>query len=265
MISGKTKVVVHLAHPADHLRTPSFFNSRVRERGYDMVLVPWDVAPGDLSKAWEALKQVNNLAGVVVTIPHKEAIAHLCQSLEDEAREMGVCNVARRSTDGNFHGAMFDGLGFLKGLRAQGHNPKGKNVLLVGAGGAAKAIAHALAGSGVNQLRLANRTQARAEALAAQIRLRFPTLDIEASPADVNNMDFIINGTSLGMHNDDPLPVPIEIIKPGMIVAEVIMQPDETLLLKQAKYIGAVAHRGVHMIANQIDLIIDHLTYQPKQ
>ena len=67
------------------------------------------------------------------------------------------------------------------------------------------------------------------------------------------------------MHNDDPLPVPIEIIKPGMIVAEVIMQPDETLLLKQAKYIGAVAHRGVHMIANQIDLIIDHLTYQPKQ
>jgi shikimate dehydrogenase len=260
MISGKTKVVVHLAHPADHLRTPGFFNARVRERGYDMVLVPWDIAPGDLSQAWQSLKHVNNLAGVVVTIPHKESVARLCETLEDEAREMGVCNVARHGPDGSFHGAMFDGLGFVGGLRAQGHDPAGKSALLVGAGGAATAIAHALAGSGVSRLRLANRTQARSEALAERICERFPALDVSAAEANASGMDLVINGTSLGMHYGDALPVPIETVKPGAIVAEVIMQPDETLLLEKAQAIGAVAHKGVHMITSQIDLLIDHLT-----
>jgi shikimate dehydrogenase len=260
MISGKTKVVVHLAHPADHVRTPSFFNTRVRELGHDMVLVPWDVSPGGLANAWRSLRQVNNLAGVVVTIPHKESVAHLCETLEDEAREMGVCNVARRAPDGSFHGAMFDGLGFVEGLRAQGHDPAGKSTLLVGAGGAATAIAHALAGNGVSRLRLANRTQSRSEALAECIRTRFPGLDVSAASADANEMDLVINGTSLGMHDGDALPVPIETVKAGAIVAEVIMHPDETLLLKKARAIGAVTHKGVHMITSQIDLLINHLT-----
>ena len=260
MISGKTKVAVHLAHPAGHLRTPGFFNARAREQGHDMVLVPWDVSPKDLTQAWQSLRQVNNLAGVVVTIPHKESVAHLCETLEDEAREMGVCNVARRAPDGSFHGAMFDGLGFVGGLRAQGHDPAGKSALLVGAGGAATAIAHALAGSGVNRLRLANRTQSRAEALAEQIRMRFPALDVSAASANANEMDLVINGTSLGMHEGDAMPLPIETVKPGTIVAEVIMQPDETLLLKRAGAVGAVVHKGVHMITSQIDLLIDHLT-----
>ena len=260
MISGKTKVVVHLAHPADHLRTPGFFNARARERGHDIVLIPWDVSPNDLTQAWQSLKQVNNLAGVVVTIPHKESVARLCETLEDEAREMGVCNVARRGPDGSFHGAMFDGLGFVEGLRAQGHDPAGKSALLVGAGGAATAIAHALAGSGVTRLRLTNRTLSRSEALAERIRLRFPALDVSAASANAYEMDLVINGTCLGMHDGDALPVPIETVKQSAIVAEVIMQPDETLLLKKAQAIGAVAHKGVHMITSQIDLLIDHLT-----
>lgn len=260
MISGKTQVVVHLAHPADHVRTPGFFNARVHELGLDLVLVPWDVTPSELPQAWQSLRHVNNLAGVVVTIPHKESVARLCETLENEAREMGVCNVARRAPDGSFHGAMFDGLGFIAGMRSQGHDPSGKRALLVGAGGAATAIAHALAGSGVSKLCIANRTKARSAALAGRIRERFPKLDVTVSAADASGMDLIINGTSLGMHDGDALPVPIETLKPGAIVAEVIMKPDETLLLKQAKSVGATAHKGVHMITSQIDLLIEHLT-----
>jgi shikimate dehydrogenase len=260
MISGKTKVIVHLAHPADHLRTPEYFNRRARELGHDVVLVPWDVAPENLHASWETLRRTNNLAGVVVTIPHKESVAELCDSLDSEAGALGVCNVARRRADGTFHGAMFDGVGFTEGLVRQGHELAGKAALLVGAGGAATAIAHALAGKGVSSLHLANRTLTKAEALAASIVARFPDLDVQASKPDATGKDLVVNGTSLGMQIGDPLPVPVETIHKNAIVAEVVMQPDVTELLRQARARGAQIHKGVHMIESQIDLLISHLT-----
>lgn len=260
MISGKTKVVVHLSHPSDHLRTPGLFNPRARKLGHDIVLVPWDVAPADLAQAWEGLRRINNLAGVVVTIPHKEAVARLCDDLEPEARAMGVCNVARRAPDGRFHGAMFDGVGFVAGLRAEGHDVTGKSVLLVGAGGAATAIAHAIARQCPACLRISNRTKEKAETLVAALRQRFTGLDVAASGPDASGMNFVINGTSIGMHEGDPLPVNIATIAADSVVAEVVMQPDHTRLLQHARARGALIHRGVHMINHQIDLLIDYLS-----
>lgn len=259
MISGKTKVVVHLSHPSDHLRTPGLFNPRARELGHDIVLVPWDVAPADLAQAWEGLRRINNLAGVVVTIPHKEAVARLCDDLDPEARAMCVCNVARRTPDGRFHGAMFDGVGFVAGLRAEGHDITDKSVLLVGAGGAATAIAHAIAGQRPACLRISNRTQEKAETLVAALRDRFPGLDVAVSALNALGMDLVVNGTSIGMHDGDPLPVDATAVGAGTVVAEVIMQPDETELLRQARKQGAQTHRGIHMITHQIDLLINHL------
>lgn len=259
MISGKTKVVVHLSHPSDHLRTPGLFNLRARQLGHDIVLVPWDVAPGDLPTAWEGLRRINNLAGVVVTIPHKEAVARLCDDLDDEARVMGVCNVARLLPDHRFHGAMFDGIGFTAGLYAEGHQIAGKSVLLIGAGGAATAIAHAIAGQHPARLRISNRTRERAVALVASLRQRFPNLDVAPTGPDATGMDMVVNGTSMGMHDGDPLPVDITTLGALAVVAEVVMQPDETALLQQARERGAVTHRGVHMITHQIDLLISHL------
>lgn len=262
MISGKTKVVVHLSHPSDHLRTPGLFNPRARELGHDIVLVPWDVAPADLAQAWQGLRRINNLAGVVVTIPHKESVARLCDDLEPEARAMGVCNVARRLPDGRFQGAMFDGVGFVAGLLAEGHDIAGKSVLLVGAGGAATAIAHAIAGQLPTRLRISNRTKEKAETLVAALRQRFAGLDVAASAPDASGMDLVVNGTSMGMHQCDPLPVDVTAVGAGTVVAEVIMQPDETELLRHAKKQGAQAHKGIHMITHQIDLLINHLIDQ---
>lgn len=260
MITGKTKIAVHLAHPADHVRTPSFFNRRAQQLGKDIVLIPWDVEPEFLELAWQALRKVNNLAGVVVTIPHKETVAHFCETLDGEARAMGVCNVARRNSDGSFHGAMFDGIGFVDGFKNQGHELSGKSVLLIGAGGAATAIAHAVAGCGISKLRLANRTKSKSEELVGRLRTRFPNLDVMSADNDASGIDVVINGTSLGMHHDDALPVRLETISRGTIVAEVIMQPDETALLRAAQKNGAVPHKGVHMITSQVDRLIDHLT-----
>lgn len=259
MICGTTKIAVHLAHPSTHLQTPLRFNSRCIARGIDMVLVPWDVAPADLAGAWDGLRNIRNLAGVVVTIPHKEAVAALCDNLAAEAAAMAVCNVARRRPDGTFLGEMYDGRGFVEGLLKCGHVLKGKTVLLLGAGGAATGIAHALAGAGVRKLRIANRTRAKADILVAAVAARFPALTVLATEPDVAGVDVIINGTSIGMHTSDPLPVDLRAMAKGAVVAEVIMSPDVTALLSTAKGLGADIHKGVHMIDAQIDLLINHL------
>ena len=258
-ISGKTKILVLLAHPVAHVRAPRFFNSKCVEKNIDAVLVPWDVTSENLVQVWMSLRSVENLAGVVVTIPHKEAVADLCDELVGDAAVMGVCNVARREPDGRFVAGMYDGAGFVEGMRRQGISPEGKRALLVGSGGAATAIAHALAASKVECLTISNRTTAKAELLVKQLRLRFPEVDIAVGPPEPVNHNLIVNGTSLGMHPEDPLPVDIDMVTKDMTVAEVIMHPDETELLKAARVRGAQVHKGVHMVTAQVDLLVDHV------
>lgn len=258
-ISGKTKVVVHLAYPAYHLRTPAFFNPVVEDLGYDAVLVPWQVPPDNLAKAWAGLRGIENLAGVIVTVPHKLAVAALCDELAGTARLLNVANVARRLADGRFSGRMFDGDGFVQGLRKEGHDVAGKSVLLMGAGGAATGIAHGLLAAGVAKLVISNRTPAKAEELAESLRQIYPDQVIEAGPADGRGFDVVVNGTALGLKADDPLPLPAETLVAGTLVAEVVMNPDVTTLLHIATARGCIIHKGVHMITGQTRLLAEFL------
>ncbi|RWR09241.1 shikimate dehydrogenase family protein [Paenirhodobacter populi] len=258
-ISGTTRVVVHLAYPSHHLRTPGLFNALCQERGLNAVLVPWQVPPQGLAEAVAGLRGIENLAGVIVTIPHKTAISALCDSLSSTARFLGVANVVRRDSAGRFHGEMFDGRGLVLGLRERGHDVAGRQALLVGAGGAAAGIAEALLGAGVASLTLSNRSAPRAEALAARLRAAFAGRAIRVGPGDATGADLVVNGTSLGMYPGDALPVDVETLDPGTLVAEAVMEPDVTPLLKAAAARGCQTHRGVHMITGQIGLLVDFL------
>lgn len=258
-ISGKTRVVVHLTYPAKHLRTPEFFNPLLETLGYDGVLVPWEVSPQNLASAWEGLRGIENLAGVIVTVPHKLEVAKLCDELKGTARLLNVCNVAKRLPDGRFSGRMFDGNGFVGGLKKQGHDLTNKRVLLLGAGGAATGIAHALLAEDIQQLVISNRTPAKAEELAAELRQIFPQRQVSAGPADATGFDVVINGTALGLNAQDPLPLPVETLAPGTVVGEVVMNPDITPLLSAAAARGCVIHKGSHMITGQIDLLAEFL------
>ena len=117
MISGTTRFVPLLAHPCRHVRTPGVFNAECTQRGIDMAMVPLDVRPDMLAQTIAALRAMENLAGMVVTIPHKTEVARLCDRLTGAAQMLGVCNIIRRETDGSLTGAMFDGEGFVAGLR----------------------------------------------------------------------------------------------------------------------------------------------------
>jgi len=255
-ITGATRIVPHLAFPSGHLRTSTFFNPRCRELGIDAVLVPWEIAPEDLPGAWSALRLTRNVPGVVVTLPHKAAVAGLCEHRIGAAQSLGVANVARRNVDGTFVADMLDGVAFVAGLRRAGHEPKGRRALMVGAGGAASAIALSLAGAGVASLTIANRSHEKAEALAQTVARLCPGVPVSAGAPEAAGMELIVNATSLGMKPDDPLPLASDTIPAGSVVAEVVMNPDVTRLLVEAERRGAAIHRGVHMIKAQIDALI---------
>lgn len=254
-INGSTRVIAHLAYPSTHLRTPLFFNPLCEQQGRNAVLVPWQVHPDQLEAAWKGLRHVESLAGVLVTIPHKTAAARLCDRLEGVAKLLGVVNAARRLPDGRFVGRIFDGLGFVRGLEKAGHRTAGKRALLVGAGGAATSIAHALIESGVESLTITNRSTEKADQLVNLLQREFPGRHVRAGDNDACGYEIVINGTSLGMRADDPLPLPADSLESGTLVAEVVMQPDETVLLKQAAARRCVVHRGHHMITGQTELL----------
>lgn len=259
MIDGKTRVVAHLAYPSDHLRTPPLFNARCRALGLNAVLVPWQVHPDNLATVLDALRVSESVVGVIVTIPHKETVAALCDSLEGPASHLGAVNIVRKDDGMTWRGRMLDGVGFVQGLDAAGHKIAGRHALLVGAGGVGVAIADALAEAGVAKLTISNRTPERAERLADKLRKVHTGVEISTGPADATGVDLVVNATSVGMKRDDPLPLDPETIAEGAIVAEVVMEPEETALLQAAALRGAIAHQGKHMLTGQIDAFVDYL------
>jgi shikimate dehydrogenase len=258
-INGKTKVIVLMAWPADHIRTPTFFNALCAERGINAVMVPWAVRPEHLSDAWNGLRFVDNLAGVVLTIPHKQTAAALCDTLEDDAARLGVVNTVRRNADGSYTGRMYDGVGFVDGLRNRGVTLDTRRVLLLGAGGAATAIALALARADIGALTIANRSREKAQQLAQLIRQHAPRAKVEAGSTDPRGHDIVVNATSLGLKEGDALPCDVARIEPGMVVAEVVMQPPVTALLSAAAKRGARTHLGEHMVTAQLERFVEFL------
>ena len=173
-ITGATRVYLHLAHPSAHARTPQVMNAEFARRGVDAVAVSADVAPGDLGGFARGLRGWRNLAGLSVTMPHKEALAAHVDELAGQAALIGAVNVVRREADGRLVAANTDGPGFIVGLREAGHELAGRRVLLAGAGGAGRAVAFAVAEAGAASLTVANRTAARADRLARDIAAAIP-------------------------------------------------------------------------------------------
>ena len=179
-INGHTTLVVILAHPIGHVRTPSEMNRRFAAIGRDAVLVPMQVKPEDLDSTVATLRRVPNLGGIVVTVPHKERITALCDRLTEAATLVGAVNVIRREADGTLTGGQFDGEGFVSGLLAAGHTVRGTRVWMAGAGGAAAGIGYAMLRHGVARLTIHNRTTARAEALVARLLGALPGAPVAA-------------------------------------------------------------------------------------
>jgi shikimate dehydrogenase len=191
-------------------------------------------------------------------MPNKSALVPLLDEVTPEARQVGACNVVRREPDGRLVGTMFDGEGFVAGLRAAGHEVRGQRVFLAGAGGAAAGIAFALGKHGAVALTIHNRTAAKAAALASRVAATWPGMNVRAG-ADPRGHDLVVNATSLGMQPDDALPVDVAALAPGMVAAEIVIHPETTPFLAAAAARGCAVQRGLPMLEAQIDLMLEFM------
>lgn len=258
-ISGRTRIFGIVADPIAHVKTPEVMNALFAAHGVDGVMIPLHVPPAGLAPMLDGLRRMENFGGFIATVPHKPAMLDLCDEIEPEARRIGAANCVRREADGRFVGAMLDGIGFVEGLNRSGIDPAGMAAYVVGAGGAACALAFALAGAGVRALTIANRTPERAEGLIARVRAAYPALTLSAESGGVEAHDLVVNATTLGMRADDPAPVDFSRLHDGQIVCEVIMEPATTPFLAAAAKAGCRVHPGRPMLDAQIELMARHL------
>lgn len=255
-VLGTTRVLGVFGHPIEHTLSPAMHNAALRVTDLDYVYVPFHVLPEKLEQAVEAIRALG-MAGVNVTIPHKERVIEFLDEVADSARRIGSVNTIINDHD-RLEGESTDGPGFLRSIEAEWGKIDGCRGLILGAGGSAKAIAFALAEIGC-RLVIANRTLARAEELSGGLNAvygkavsRAVGLEREVLAEEIRGMDLLVNSTSLGMHPDaDSIPIPPDLLHSKLLVYDLVYNPLETRLIVEAQARGARAMNGLKMLVYQ--------------
>lgn len=251
-LSGKARVAGVMGWPVAHSRSPRLHGFWLREYAVDGAYVPFAVAPDQLAAALNSLRALN-LAGVNLTIPHKEAAFEHVDQVSDLAAEIGAINTVTVGKDGVLHGDNTDGFGFIENIRAAatGFDFSAGPTVVLGAGGAARAVCVALLGAGAREIRLLNRTQVRAEALKdrlGQSLIVEPWLGRNSALADAY---LVVNTTSLGMSGQPALDVDLDQLPTSALVNDLVYAPLETPLLASARQRGNVVVDGLGMLLHQ--------------
>lgn len=249
-IGGRTRLAGLVGWPVSASRSPLIHNEWLRRAGIDGAYVPLPVQPGRLRTALEGLLAAG-FVGVNVTLPHKEEAFRIADTLTDAARACGSVNTLVFGADGRMQGDSTDGHGFLASLRAQGVDPAAGPALVLGAGGAARAIVASLLRLGV-PVTLTNRTRDRAEALARELGApAIRVLDWPDRAASLAGQALLVNTTSIGMSGDLATPCPLDQAAPGLVVADIVYVPRVTPLLAHARSRRLRTVEGLGMLLHQ--------------
>jgi shikimate dehydrogenase len=254
-ITGKSKIMFVLADPVDHVRASAVLNAYFAETGEDIATSPLAVRPQDLGSVVGAIRRIGNVVGFGITIPHKVAIIPLLDEITDRARMIGAVNFVRRSDDGRLIGDNMDAPGFIAGLASRGHSVGGKRVLQVGAGGAGRATAIAIAQAGAAELWISNRDEAKARVLGEMVQALFPQTRVTSGTSAAGTFDLIVNTSSLGMKPSDPVPVDVSKITSSTVLYDIIVNPAVTRLMEIAQARGAITIGGKAMLDAQMALV----------
>jgi len=258
-ISGTTRLYGIVGDPIDQVRSPTVFNTHFAERGIDAVFLPLHIGAAGLEKSLAGFAALANLDGLVITVPHKMAFAALVDEIGPHGRLVGAVNAIRRRPTGGWEGELFDGLGYVEGLRSQGVDPSGLSYLIFGAGGAGAAISGALLGVTPARVVVTDPIPGRAESLCRKLGHAAAGVVTAQSGEDIDPSDFevVVNATPLGMKEDDPLSVDPDRLRPGTLVCDVVMKPPVTRLLREAEKRGCRTQPGRHMLDGQFPLFLD--------
>jgi shikimate dehydrogenase len=254
-ISGATGVVILIGTPIVQVKSPGLLNRYFAESGLDTVIVPVDIAPDRLQALVDTARRWNNLRGIVITVPHKQAMAPLVDRLTDRARRFSTVNAVRRDPDGTLTGDMFDGVGFVEALATHAVSPAGKRAAVIGAGGVASAIANSLCETGAASLRIQDMDSVKQDRLIGLLRTGFPGVEITGGIERVDDLDLLVNGTPVGMNDDPSLPLPAAVLaglEASCFAADVVTAPAMTPFLTLARQKGCRIQTGPEMTATQM-------------
>jgi len=257
VISGKTRICGLIGDPIEHTMSPAMQNAAFRDKGIDYIYVPFRVKPENLGKAIEGMRALN-IRGLNVTIPHKVAVIPFLDELDDLAEKIGAVNTIVNE-DGILRGYNTDATGFLRALLESGIELEDKNIVILGAGGASRAISLTLAQGGANLVILNRLLELDwAEELAGRIS-QICTSEVKALELNRQNLlrtlekaTLLVNATSVGMSPSiDQTPVDSDLLRHDLIVFDIVYNPVKTRLLKEAEAVGAKTVSGVEMLVWQ--------------
>jgi shikimate dehydrogenase len=251
-ITGTTRVFLIIGDPVAQVRAPEVYNHLFRRHAVDAVVVPARISREHVAGFVRHILLAGNVGGLWVTIPHKAAVLSLADRSDPIAQLAGAANAVRRNADGSIEVALFDGVGFVKGLDHLGIDIVGRRALVVGAGGGGHAVAAALAQRGVAHLAVYNRTGARAADLVSRLAPTYGKVIAVAPDSDPAGFDLVVNCTSLGLKVDDALPLDVTRVDPGAAVVDIIMTRQPTPLLQACRARGIQAHAGFEMLVQQV-------------
>jgi shikimate dehydrogenase len=252
MLSGHSRIAGVMGWPVSHSRSPRLHGYWLRRYGVDGAYIPLPVPPADLAAALRALPKLG-FAGANLTVPHKESALTIVDRVTPEARRIGAVNTVVVAADGVLEGRNTDGFGFIENLRdsVRDWQATAGPAVIIGAGGASRAIAVALLDAGVPELRLVNRTIERAERLAADVggpvRVHGWTDRVMA----LADAALLVNASTLGMTGEPPLDLDLAGLPTAAVVNDVIYSPLETPLLAAARVRGNRVVDGLGMLLHQ--------------
>lgn len=250
MITGNTRVFFILGDPVAQVKAPTVYNALFAQHGIDAVLVPLKLPAAALPGFLKHGLAGENIGGFWATIPHKAALFDALKPTDPVAVVAGAVNAVKRLPDGRLEAALFDGIGFIKGLDHFGIAVTGKKVLVVGAGGGGQAVAAAIAQRQPAVLAIHNRTRDKAQQLAE--RLAPLAAARVAESAHPGGYDLIVNCTSQGLKADDPMPFDPAGADDSAAVVDIIMSREPTPLLRAARARGLRAEAGFEMLVQQV-------------
>ncbi len=266
VVSGKTKICGIIGDPIEHTMSPVMHNAAFKNKGVDYVYLAFRVKKEELGKAIEGMRALN-IRGLSVTIPHKVAVIPFLDELDPLADKIGAVNTIVND-DGVLKGYNTDAIGFLQALFERGIEPKGKSVVILGAGGASRAISFILVERGAHIVILNRLLELDwAKELARRI-LRTFAKEVEALELNRKNLakalekaDILVNATSVGMSpNVSETPVTPDLLRPNLVVYDIVYNPIKTRLQREAEVAGATVISGLDMLVWQGALAFEKWT-----
>ena len=255
-MKANTKIFGCIADPINHVKAPALFTKTFKELKVNAIMIPINVSSDNLESFFSGIRSIKNFVGITVTIPHKTNVLKYCDHLEKEAIDSGSVNWIKIENK-KLIGTNFDGKGFVQGLNNKNLIIENKDFAIFGVGGAGASICYSLLRNKVRRLKLINRDPIKLNLLANKLKNLQSNTEIlidDFKDYDISEYDYVINATSLGLKDNNDLIFDVTKTKIDCTIIDIVMDPEETILIKEAIKYKRNYHLGKNMLVSQIKL-----------